>query len=812
MARTFSDRRTSVVRREVPPTKFVRQAVVAAPAFVPEAPPQPQGDLGCASIEDIRTVAMRVWPEPVSRVKSRARGLGRLGEHLQRFPGDTWQQRWEASGLNARGNPVRELSAKSDAAASLTQALEAMFALRIIQPTLEAFRSNQFKDYPAAFLAAQNDPELNHYVTAVENADTTRHFKRWARFDVCCALTIQGITFADLTPESFLHYAIATREAAMAAYSISTYVGHLAWQVLHEIGHFPKTTPPTLRAALRAPQMTPTQLVDQYDVASPSVRQLLIDYLDRRSAELDYSSLSSLATILVLNFWKNVEKINPDQADLRLSEATYQQWRAAITLREDGTPRRADGVLFSVRALYFDIQAWAVHEPQRWAIWSVPCPISRSEIRATAKRRRRAKEKTHATIRTLQPLLPALVDYVDSTYDHSRQLLTIATAAEPQQQFAVNSTVYTRLFTVADQRRERLHGTANIRVRDEQTGKAINVTLEEDTAFWSWAIVETLRHSGLRLEELLELSQLSIRQYQRPNGEVIALLVVAPSKTDRERVIPMSAELFHIIACIIRRLTANRATIPLATRYDVHERITTDPQPFLFQRRIGQRNEVMTPGAVGEMLRRVGRRLARQDQRFADIHFRPHDFRRLFATDLVNHGLPIHIGAALLGHLNLETTRGYVAVFEEDVVRHYQAHLQRRRAVRPTSEYRPVTDDEWTEFEEHFDKRKLELGNCGRPYATPCSHEHACIRCPMLHIDPKMISRLDEIETDLVNRRERAKTEGWIGEIEGIDLTLSFLRSKRRETERMSRRTISLGIPKLDAGHLQKPYLPVPTN
>lgn len=741
-------------------------------------------------------VAMRVWPTPVSRVKSRARGLGQLGEYLRLFPGDTWQQRWEASGLNARGNPVRELSTKSDTAASFTQALEAMFALRIIQPALEAFRSNLFKDYPAAFLTAQNDPQLNRYVTAVEHADTTRHFKRWARFDVCCALTTQGITFTDLTPEAFLHYAIATREAAMSAYSISTYVGHLAWQVLHEIGHFPKSTPPTLRAALRAPQMSSPELVDQYDVANLSVRQLLIDYLDRRSAELDYSSLSSLATTLVLNFWKNVEKINPDQADLQLSEETYRRWRAAISLREDGTPRHADGVLFSVRALYFDIQAWAVHEPERWALWSVPCPISRSEIRATAKRRRRAKEKTHATIRTLQPLLPALVDHVDATYDHLRQLLTIATAAEPGQQFAVNSTVFTRLFTAADQRRERLHGTANIRVRDEHTGKAINVTLEEDTAFWSWAIVETFRHSGLRLEELLELSQLSIRQYQRPNGEVIALLVVAPSKTDRERVIPMSAELFHVIACIIRRLTTTRATIPLATRYDVHERVTTDPQPFLFQRRIGQRNEVMTPGAVAEMLRRVGRRLANHDQRFADIHFRPHDFRRLFATDLVNHGLPIHIGAALLGHLNLETTRGYVAVFEEDVVRHYQAHLQRRRAARPTNEYRPVTDDEWTEFEEHFDKRKLELGNCGRPYATPCSHEHACIRCPMLHIDPKMIGRLEEIETDLVKRRERAETEGWAGEIEGIDLTLSFLRSKQGDAERLSQRKVSLGMPK----------------
>ena len=55
---------------------------------------------------------------------------------------------------------------------------------------------------------------------------------------------------------------------------------------------------------------------------------------------------------------------------------------------------------------------------------------------------------------------------------------------------------------------------------------------------------------------------------------------------------------------------------------------------------------------------------------FCGLHFTPHDFRRLFATDLVNNGLPIHLGAALLGHVNLQTTQGYVAVFEEDVIRH----------------------------------------------------------------------------------------------------------------------------------------------
>ncbi|MFF5034751.1 hypothetical protein [Nocardia salmonicida] len=123
--------------------------------------------------------------------------------------------------------------------------------------------------------------------------------------------------------------------------------------------------------------------------------------------------------------------------------------------------------------------------------------------------------------------------------------------------------------------------------------------------------------------------------------------------------------------------------------------------------------------------------------------------------------------------------------------------MQRRRALRPAEEYRPVTDQEWAEFEEHFDKRKVELGSCGRPYATPCSHEHACIRCSMLRVDPKMIMRLTDIEADLVERRERAHVEGWLGEIEGIDLTLTFLRDKRDAVSRLSSRTISLGTPHL---------------
>jgi hypothetical protein len=57
----------------------------------------------------------------------------------------------------------------------------------------------------------------------------------------------------------------------------------------------------------------------------------------------------------------------------------------------------------------------------------------------------------------------------------------------------------------------------------------------------------------------------------------------------------------------------------------------------------------------------------------------------------------------------------------------------------------------------------------------------------MLTVNSKMLPRLDEIEDDLQVRRSRAEHEGWLGEIEGIDVTLSFLRQKRDQTRRLAR-------------------------
>jgi hypothetical protein len=79
----------------------------------------------------------------------------------------------------------------------------------------------------------------------------------------------------------------------------------------------------------------------------------------------------------------------------------------------------------------------------------------------------------------------------------------------------------------------------------------------------------------------------------------------------------------------------------------------------------------------------------------------------------------------------------------------------------------------------------------------------------MLHVNPKMLPRLDELETDLLTRRGRAESEGWTGEVEGIDLTLTFLRSKREDTRRRMRRpAVGLTIGQLSHGSQPEPPTP----
>ncbi|MEV7630122.1 tyrosine-type recombinase/integrase [Actinoplanes sp. NPDC089786] len=79
--------------------------------------------------------------------------------------------------------------------------------------------------------------------------------------------------------------------------------------------------------------------------------------------------------------------------------------------------------------------------------------------------------------------------------------------------------------------------------------------------------------------------------------------------------------------------------------------------PHLFSRLVGARQEVLSPHHVRTVPAATTEAAGLRDGD-EPIRFTPHDFRRLFTTEAVGNGLPLHIAAALLGHLDLDTTRG----------------------------------------------------------------------------------------------------------------------------------------------------------
>jgi hypothetical protein len=191
------------------------------------------------------------------------------------------------------------------------------------------------------------------------------------------------------------------------------------------------------------------------------------------------------------------------------------------------------------------------------------------------------------------------------------------------------------------------------------------------------------------------------------------------------------------------------------------------------------------------------------------LRYTAHDFRRMFATEAVTGGLPVHIAAKILGHRNIAAVESYVAVFQDDLIRAYRTFLDKRRAARPEAEYREPTDEEWREFEEHFEKRKLGIGTCGRPYGTPCAHEHACIRCQMLRPDPAARGRLAEITANLADRISEARINGWLGEVEGLQISLNAARAKLAAIDRTATNTTpgttDLGMPIIRAIRQEAP-------
>jgi len=346
--------------------------------------------------------------------------------------------------------------------------------------------------------------------------------------------------------------------------------------------------------------------------------------------------------------------------------------------------------------------------------------------------------------------------------------------------------------------------TADILAKtDPDTGKPRLLNIDEEHAFWAWAVIEVLRHTGIRVEELLELSHHSLIQYRLPStGELVPLLQIAPSKTDTERLLVVDPELADVLSAVICRVRGANGTIPLIRARDSHELVWLPPSPLLFQRRSRSETRSLGPDFVGRLLNEAVAHTGLTDAAGQPLRFAPHDFRRMFITDAVLNGLPPHIAQVIAGHRDIGVTMGYKAVYPDEAITAHLAFIARRRALRPTEEYRQPTDEEWQQFLGHFERRKVSIGTCGRAFGTPCIHEHACVRCALLWPDPAQRDRLVEIRDNLKDRIAEAEREGWLGEVEGLQVSLAGAEDKLAQIERRHNTTTEtaatdLGIPTL---------------
>jgi hypothetical protein len=96
---------------------------------------------------------------------------------------------------------------------------------------------------------------------------------------------------------------------------------------------------------------------------------------------------------------------------------------------------------------------------------------------------------------------------------------------------------------------------------------------------------------------------------------------------------------------------------------------------------------------------------------------------------------------------------------------------------------------------------RLDLVEAGQHLGVDAEHRaaDACIRCPVLQIDPRQRDRLIEIIQNLRERLREARGNGWLGEVEGLQVSLDAANAKLHSLKRAPAdgrpQLVDLGMP-----------------
>lgn len=278
----------------------------------------------------------------------------------------------------------------------------------------------------------------------------------------------------------------------------------------------------------------------------------------------------------------------------------------------------------------------------------------------------------------------------------------------------------------------------------------------EISAFWDWALVELFVQSGLRIEEALELSALDVLRRRLPDGRAYYLLHVKPSKHDRARLLPIGDGLGRVIAEIVAHVRAfyDSGSVPAIETWDFHENRHRPRAPYLIQGAGQPRG--MSPTTVRERLKKVSLAAGATGAGGEPLYLKPHDGRRIFASEHLNNNTPVHVIAALLGHADLDTVMVYAKLYPTTLVEEYRKAVRGSfLAVHGTDSLRNPDPEEWAELSASCEMRDMGTHLCALPTGDHCPRGLVCLGCG--HAQPKQSAAPVFARMATSHKRELAK-------------------------------------------------------
>ena len=309
---------------------------------------------------------------------ARRRGLRRLLDWLADFPGRTWQDRWQASGAEELGNagwrdlPVSWIRSQGIGfadASYLHRRRAAALDLRRCDPPLRDLADRPGR-YPLPVLGdgprprprgvrrvervvrgraatvrdetqrqhQVRDPGPDRHDHGSQGRDRPRRQRRGLH---CRRSTCPRTAWATDTP------------ATACAFTSSC----TPWD--------PSRRRPPRRCGCSAPEDSCPSNSSSIGTTSPAVRDLLVDYRERQG--LDHGTLRNLTYQLGLPSAR--PRHHPGISDLRLTPQIALAWKQRVAVRttSTGTRQRAGALncMTVVRAFYLDIAHWAMEDPVR---------------------------------------------------------------------------------------------------------------------------------------------------------------------------------------------------------------------------------------------------------------------------------------------------------------------------------------------------------------------------------------------------------------------------------------------------------------